>query len=129
MRLFHLAEVDNTPPAGAKEDGAVQPTLAVPERAPNEKLAVGEMHKRKIPTRFENGDILDPYYPTFDIVGQESKIVTIKCGTLALALISGSERLFRGFLDCHQMWRAGFETNGKIGLQNGYITLTFKAIR
>ena len=41
--LFHVAEVDNTTPAGAKEDGAVQPTLAVPERAPNEKLAIREM--------------------------------------------------------------------------------------
>jgi len=67
--LFHLTEVDNTPPAGAKEDGAVQPAFAVPERAPNEKLAVGEMDERKIPTRFKMGNVLDPHHPTFDIVG------------------------------------------------------------
>jgi len=60
MGSFHLAEIDNTAPAGAKEDGAVQPALAVPERAPNEKFAVGKMDERKIPTRFENGNVLDP---------------------------------------------------------------------
>ena len=51
--MFHVAEVDNTAPAGAKEDGTVQPTLAVPERAPNQKLAIGKMDERKIPPRFE----------------------------------------------------------------------------
>jgi hypothetical protein len=67
--LFHLAEVNKRPPAGTKKDGAVQPPLAVPERAPNEKLAAGEMDECKIPTRFEKGNVPDPYYPTFDIVG------------------------------------------------------------
>jgi hypothetical protein len=88
--LFHVAEVDNTAPAGAKEDGAVQPTFAVRERAPNEKLAVGNMDERKTPARFEERDALNPHDPRFDIVSQENEIVTIKYGGHALALISGS---------------------------------------
>ena len=73
-------------------DGVVQPALAVPERAPTEKLAVGKMHERKIPTRFKQRNVLDPHDPTFDIVSQEDEIVTIEYGGQALlALISGSE--------------------------------------
>jgi hypothetical protein len=96
-----VAEVDNAAPAGAKEDGGVQPALAVPERAPNEKLAVGKMHERKIPPRFEKRNILDPHDPRFDIVSQENEIVTIKYGGHALALISGSQQALRFFLDCY----------------------------
>jgi hypothetical protein len=89
--LFHLAEVDNTAPAGAKEDGAVQPALAVPESAPNEKLAVGKMDARKIPARFEKINVLDSHDPTFDIVSQENEIVTMKYGGLDfIALRSGA---------------------------------------
>jgi len=65
-----LAEVDNTVPAGSKEHGAVQPTFAVRERAPNEKLAIGEMDERRILPRFEKSNILDPHDPRFDIVSQ-----------------------------------------------------------
>ena len=50
--LFHVAEVDNTASACAKEDGTVQPALAVRERAPDENLAVRKMDERKIPARF-----------------------------------------------------------------------------
>jgi hypothetical protein len=74
--FFDLAEVDNTVPAGAKEDGAVQPTLAVPERAPNEKLAVRKMDEGKIPVGFEKRNVLDPHDPRIDIVSQENEIVT-----------------------------------------------------
>jgi hypothetical protein len=88
--LFDLAEVDNTVPPGAKEDGAVQPTFAVRERAPDEKLAVGKMDERKIPVGFEKRNVLNPHDPIFDIVIQENEIVTIKYGVHALALISGS---------------------------------------
>ena len=85
-----MAQVDNTVPPGAKEDGTVQPTLAVPERAPNEKLAVRKMDERKIPVGFEKRNVLNPHDPIFDIVSQENEIVTIKYGGHALALISGS---------------------------------------
>jgi hypothetical protein len=86
-----LAEVDNTAPACAKEDGAVQPALAVPESAPNEKLAVGKMDARKIPARFEKINVLDSHDPTFDIVSQENEIVTMKYGGLDfIALRSGA---------------------------------------
>jgi hypothetical protein len=88
--LFDLAEVDNTVPAGAKEDGAVQPALAVLEGAPNEKLAVRKMDERKIPVGFEERNVLNPHDPIFDIVSQENEIVTRKYGGHALALISGS---------------------------------------
>jgi hypothetical protein len=73
-----VAKVDNAAPAGAKEDGVVQPALAVVERAPTEKLAVGKMHERKIPTCFEKRNVLDPHDPTFEIVSQEHKMITIK---------------------------------------------------
>ena len=87
-----MAKVDNAAPAGAKEDGVVQSALAVPERAPAEKLAAGKMHERKIPTRFEKRNVLGPHDPTFDIVSQKDEIVTIKYGGQALlALISWSE--------------------------------------
>ena len=96
--MFHLAEVDNTAPAGAKEDGAVQPALAVRERAPDENLALGKMGDRKILVGFEKRNALDP----LDIVIQENEIVTMKYGGLAfLALHSGSRRPLRFFLDCH----------------------------
>jgi hypothetical protein len=85
-----LAQVDNTVPPGANEDGAVQPALAVLEGAPNEKLAVRKMDERKIPVGFEKRNVLNPHDPRFDIVSQENEIVTIKYGGHALALISGS---------------------------------------
>ena len=88
--MFDLAEVDNTVPAGAKEDGAVQPALAVLQGAPNEKLAIGKMDERNILPRFEKRNIFDPHDPRFDIVSQENEIVTIEYGGHALALISGS---------------------------------------
>jgi hypothetical protein len=88
--FFHLAQVDNTVPPGANEDGAVQPALAVLEGAPNEKLAVRKMDERKIPVGFEKRNVLNPHDPIFDIVSQENEMVTIKYGGHALALISGS---------------------------------------
>ena len=57
--MFHVAEVDYTTPAGAKEHGAVQPTFAVRERAPDENLAVGKMGDRKILVGFEKRNVLD----------------------------------------------------------------------
>ena len=68
--MFDLAEVDNTVPAGAKEDGAVQPALAVLEGAPNKKLAVRKMDERKIPVGFEKRNVLDPHDPRFGIASQ-----------------------------------------------------------
>jgi hypothetical protein len=59
--LFHLAEVDNTVPVGAKEHGAVQATFAVRERAPDGNLAVGKMADRKILAGFEKRNVLDPH--------------------------------------------------------------------
>jgi hypothetical protein len=100
--LFHVAEVDYTAPACAKEDGAVQPALAVSEGAPNEKPVIEEMDERTITARFEKRNVLDAYDPTFDLVIQQNEIVTMKYGGLAfLALHSGSRRLRRFFLDCH----------------------------
>ena len=46
--MFHVAEVDYTTPAGAKEGGVVQPALAVSEGAPNEKPVIEEMDERTI---------------------------------------------------------------------------------
>jgi hypothetical protein len=97
-----VAEVDYTAPACAKEDGAVQPALAVSEGAPNEKPVIEEMDERTITARFEKRNVLDAYDPTFDLVIQQNEIVTMKYGGLAfLALHSGSRRLRRFFLDCH----------------------------
>jgi hypothetical protein len=94
--------LDNTAPAGAKENGAVQPSLAVAERAPNEKVAVGKMDERKIPARFEKRNVLNPHDPTFDIVSQENEIVPMKYDRPAfLALRSGSRRRLRFFSVCH----------------------------
>jgi hypothetical protein len=36
--LFHVAEVDNTAPAGSKEGGTVRTALTLLEGAPHEKL-------------------------------------------------------------------------------------------
>jgi hypothetical protein len=57
-------------PDFARRNRAVQPPLAVPERAPNEKLAIWEMDERRILPRFEKSNILDPHDPRFDIVSQ-----------------------------------------------------------
>ena len=100
--MFHVAEVDYTVPAGAKEDGAIQPALAVSEGAPNEKSVIEEMDKRTITERFEERNVLDPHDPTFDIVIQQNEIVTKKYFGLAfLALHSGSRRSLRFFMYCH----------------------------
>jgi hypothetical protein len=87
-----VAEVDNTAPAGAKEDGTDQPARAVRERAPNENLAISEMDKRKILARFEKRNVFDPNDPMFDIVIQQNEIVTMKFCGLALALHSESRQ-------------------------------------
>ena len=100
--MFHVTEVDYTVPAGAKEDGAVQPALAVSEGAPNEKPVIQEMDERTITARFEKRNVLDPNDPTFHIVIQQNEIVTMKYGGLAfLALHTGSRRSLGFFLDCH----------------------------
>ena len=95
-----MAEVDNTVPASAKEHGAVQPTFAVREKAPDENLAVGKMGDRKIPVGFEKRNVLNPHDPIFDIVSQENEIVTMKYGGFAFpALCSARRRLCRFFPD------------------------------
>ena len=93
--MFHVAEVDYTTTAGAKEDGAVQPALAVFEGAPNEKLVIQEMDERIITARFEKRNVLDPHDQTFDIVIRQNEIVAMKYG--GLALHSGSRRPFSLF--------------------------------
>jgi hypothetical protein len=100
--LFHVAEVDYTTTAGAKEGGVLQPALAVSEGAPNEKPVIEEMDERTITACFEKRNVLDAHDPTFDIVIQQNEIVAMKCGGLAfLALHSGSRRPLRVFLACH----------------------------
>ena len=100
--MFHVAEVDYTTTAGAKEGGVLQPALAVSESAPNEKPVIEEMHERTIAARFEKRNVLDAHDPTFDIVIQQNEIGTIKYGRFAfLSLHSGSRQALRFFLDCH----------------------------
>jgi hypothetical protein len=41
--FFHVAEVDYTTTAGAKEGGVLQPALAVSEGAPNDNLPTGNI--------------------------------------------------------------------------------------
>ena len=99
--MFHVAEVDYTTTAGAKEGGVLQPALAVSEGAPNEKLVIQEMDERTTTARFEKRNVLDAHDPTFDIVIQQNEIVTMKYGRLALlSLHSGSRQALRLFLDC-----------------------------
>ena len=76
--FHHMAEVDNATPVRAKEDGVVQPALAVPERAANEKLAAGKMDERKILVRLEKRNVLDFHDPTFGIVSQKNEIVPMQ---------------------------------------------------
>ena len=111
--MFHVAEVDYTTPAGAKEGGVVQPALAVSEGAPNEKPVIEEMDERTVTARFEKRNVLDPHDPRFAIVSQENEIVTIKYGGHALALNRGSGQALRFFLDCYEKWCAVFEIDGK----------------
>ncbi len=63
--MFHVAEVDYTTTAGAKEGGVVQPALAVSEGAPNEKPVIEEMDER-------------PNDATFHTVSQQNEIVAMK---------------------------------------------------
>ena len=55
--MFHVAEVDYTTTAGAKEGGVVQPALAVSEGAPNEKPVIEEMDERTFKARFKKRSI------------------------------------------------------------------------
>ena len=96
--MFHVAEVDYTTTAGAKEGGVLQPALAVSEGAPNEKPVIEEMDERTITARFEKRNVLDAHDPTFDIVIQQNEIVTMKYRRFALH--SGSRQALRFFLDC-----------------------------
>jgi hypothetical protein len=100
--LSHLAEVDYTTTAGAKEGGVVQSALAVSEGAPNEKPVIEEMDERTIKVRFKKRNILDPYDPTFPAVSQQNEIIAMKYRWRAfLALHSGSRQALPFFLDCH----------------------------
>lgn len=76
--MLNLAEIDDAITTGAKEDRAVQPALAFPERATNKELFLGKMDERGIPGRLENGNVLDPRKPTFALVSKENEIVTMK---------------------------------------------------
>ena len=114
-----MPDVDNTAPARAKEDGSVQPSLAVGERTPNDKVAAGKMDERKIPARFEKRNVLDPHDPTFDIVSQENEVAPMKYDGLAfLALRSGSRRRLRFFLECRWKWCGTID--GEQGLMEPY---------
>ena len=98
--MLHLAEIDDTITAGAKEDRAVQPAPNFHEGATNEELILGEVDERGIPERLKNGNVLDLREPTFAIVVcQENEIVTMKY--VSLALRSWSWRPLRLYLDCH----------------------------
>ena len=74
--FHHTAKVDNAASVGTKEDGGVQPALAVPESAANEKLAARKMDERKILVRLQEENVPDFHDPTLDIVSQENEIVT-----------------------------------------------------
>jgi hypothetical protein len=116
-----VADVDNTAPARAKEDGSVQPSLAVDERAPNEKVAAGKMDERKIPARFEKRNVFDPHDPTFDTVSQENEIVPMKYDGLAfLAFRSGSRRRLRFFLECYYNRNGAGRLMANKAYRNGY---------
>jgi hypothetical protein len=78
--FFHLAQVNNTASAGAKENWAIYPLLAFLESAPYEKLAVGEMDEGEISARFEKRNILNPPNPDLDIISQKNTITTTKYG-------------------------------------------------
>mgnify|MGYP003694496147 CR=1 FL=1 len=73
-----MTEVYDATPAGAKEDGTVQPALAAPERDAEYEACCRKMDKRKIPARFEKSNVINPHNPTFDIVGQENEIIVMK---------------------------------------------------
>jgi hypothetical protein len=100
MWAFHVAKVNNVAPARTKEDRPVESTLAVAQRAPNKKLAIGEMDKRLVPAGLKERDVPNRSDPHFDIVGQEDKIVAMKYDRLIPP--SGRKRLLGLFSNLYQ---------------------------
>ena len=97
-----MGKIDDAAPVGAKKDRAVKPSLAAPQRASNEEIAVGEMDEREISTCLEEVNILGPNNAQFDIVGQKDKIITMNCREfILLALRTRDRGPLRFFSNCH----------------------------
>jgi hypothetical protein len=73
-----MAQVDNAPTAGAKEEGIVEPGFAIFQSATNENLTGAEADESLVTSRFKGRDVPNAHDPGAQIVGQENKIISIE---------------------------------------------------
>jgi hypothetical protein len=65
-----MAQVDNTPPTGAEEEGIVQPAFAVFQSAADENLLRAETDQSFAMSRFKGRHVPNTHDPTAQIVSQ-----------------------------------------------------------
>jgi hypothetical protein len=73
--LAQMAQVDNAPTAGTKEEGIVESDFAIFQRATNENLTGAEADESFVTSRFKGRDVPNAHDPGPQIVGQENKII------------------------------------------------------
>ena len=78
-RLFHVGEVDDTIARSAKERGAIQPALAIPEQAPDESRAVGQMDACMVAASFKKPNVRRSDQPALAVVAQKDEVIQTKC--------------------------------------------------
>jgi hypothetical protein len=91
-RLFHVGEVDDTIARSAKKRGAIQPALAIPERAPDENRVVGQVDACMVAASFKKPNFRRLDQPALAVVAQKDEVIKTKCAII-LSHRVGSVRL------------------------------------
>ena len=74
-----MGEVDDTIACSAKKRGAIQPALAIPEQAPDENRAVGQMDACMVAASFKKPNFRRSDQPALAVVAQKDEVIKTKC--------------------------------------------------
>jgi len=74
-----VGEVDDTIACSAKKRGAIQPALAIPEQAPDENRAVGQMDACMVAASFKKPNVRRSDQPALPVVAQKDEVIQTKC--------------------------------------------------
>ena len=74
-----MGEVDDTIACSAKKRGAIQPALAIPEQAPDENRAVGQMDACMVAASFKKPNVRRSDQPALAVVAQKDEVIQTKC--------------------------------------------------
>ena len=73
--LFDVREVDNEVTRGAEERRAIEPSLAIPQYAPDEYCAVEKVNSCLIAAGLKEPDVGRPNQPAMPVITQKNKII------------------------------------------------------